>query len=74
MRCIMTKLKLTVNEAKTRVYKLPEKKFDFLGYTFGHCYLPKTGRAYIGTVPSQKRVKRDRWVGQLLLSRSGQQR
>jgi RNA-directed DNA polymerase len=51
MRDIMTKLKLTVNETKTRVCKLPEEKFDFLGYTFGRCYSPKTGRAYIGTVP-----------------------
>jgi len=58
MRDIMTKLKLTVNETKTRVCKLPEEKFDFLGYTFGRNYSPKTGRAYIGTVPSQKRVIR----------------
>src|SRR5881392_4072626 len=58
MRDIMTKLKLTVNETKTRVCKLPEEKFDFLGYTFGRRYSPKTGRAYIGTVPSKKRVIR----------------
>jgi hypothetical protein len=58
MRGIMTKLKLTVNETKTRVCKLPEEKFDFLGYTFGRCYSPKTGRAYLGTVPSKKRVIR----------------
>src|SRR4029077_17353926 len=58
MRDIMTKLKLTVNETKTRVCRLPEEKFDFLGYTFGRCYSPKTGRAYIGTVPSKKRVIR----------------
>ena len=55
---IMGKLKLTVNETKTRVCKLPEEKFDFLGYTFGRCYSPKTGRAYLGTVPSKKRVIR----------------
>jgi group II intron reverse transcriptase/maturase len=58
MRDIMTKLKLTVNETKTRVCRLPGEKFDFLGYTFGRCYSPKTGCAYISTVPSQKRVKR----------------
>jgi len=58
MRDIMAKLKLTVNETKTRVCKLPGEKFDFLGYTFGQCYSPKTGRPHIGTVPSQKRVKR----------------
>ncbi|HXN18709.1 MAG TPA: group II intron reverse transcriptase/maturase [Candidatus Binatus sp.] len=58
MRDIMTRLKLTVNETKTRVCKLPEEKFDFLGYTFGRCYSSKTGRAYLGTVPSKKRVIR----------------
>jgi RNA-directed DNA polymerase len=58
MRGIMGKLKLTVNETKTRVCKLPEEKFDFLGYTFGRCYSPQTGRAYLGTVPSKKRVIR----------------
>jgi RNA-directed DNA polymerase len=58
MREIMQKLKLTVNETKTRVCTLPDEKFDFLGYTFGRCYSPQTGRAYLGTVPSKKRVSR----------------
>jgi group II intron reverse transcriptase/maturase len=58
MRVMMTKLKLAVNETKTRVAKLPEEKFDFLGYTFGRCYSPRTGRAYLGTTPSKKRVTR----------------
>src|SRR5260221_3945011 len=58
MRDIMTRLKLTVNETKTRVCKLPEEKFDFLRYTFGRCYSTKTGRAYLGTVPAKKRVIR----------------
>lgn len=58
MRGIMQKLKLTVNETKTRVCRLPEEKFDFRGYTFGRCYSLKAGRAYLGTVPSRKRVIR----------------
>jgi RNA-directed DNA polymerase len=58
MRDIMRKLKLTVNETKTRVCRLPGEKFDFLGYTFGRCYSPQTGRTYMGTVPSKKRVIR----------------
>jgi RNA-directed DNA polymerase len=58
MRVMMTKLKLTMNETKTRVSKLPEEKFDLLGYTFGRCYSTKTGRAYLGTVPAKKRVIR----------------
>jgi hypothetical protein len=55
---MMTKLKLTVNETKTRVTKLPEEKFEFLGYQFGRCYSTKTGRAYLGTVPAKKGVQR----------------
>jgi len=58
MRNMMTKLKLTVNEKKTRVCKLPEEKFEFLGYSFGRCYSRKTGKAYLGTTPSKKRVQR----------------
>jgi RNA-directed DNA polymerase len=58
MRDMMSKLQLTVNETKTRVCTLPEEKFDFLGYTFGRCYSSKTGRAYLGTSPSKKRVIR----------------
>ena len=58
MRSMMSRLKLTVNETKTQVCRLPEEKFDFPGYTFGRCYSPKTGRAYWGTTPSKKRVQR----------------
>jgi hypothetical protein len=41
MQKMMSQLKLTVNDSKTRVCALPEEKFDFLGYTFGQCYSPK---------------------------------
>src|ERR1700694_4367099 len=58
MRNMMSRLKLTVNESKTRVCRLPEEKFDFLGYSLGRCYSPKTGRSYWGTTPSKKRVQR----------------
>jgi len=58
MRAMMSKLKLTVNESKTRVCYLPEATFDFLGYTFGRCYSMRRGRVYLGTVPSKKRVQR----------------
>ena len=57
MRSIMKALKLTVNEQKTGVCTLPEGRFDFLGYTIGRCYSPKTGRAYIGTRPSKKAIR-----------------
>jgi group II intron reverse transcriptase/maturase len=57
MREIMGKLKLTVNEEKTRICKVPEGEFDFLGYTFGRRYSPKTGRAYIALWPSKKSIR-----------------
>jgi RNA-directed DNA polymerase len=58
MRAMMTKLKLTVNETKTKLRRVPAETFDFLGYTFGRCYSPKTGRSYLGTKPSSKKVQR----------------
>jgi len=56
MRDMMSRLKLTVNEKKTKTCRLPEESFDFLGYTFGRCYSTQTGRAYLGTRPSAKRT------------------
>jgi RNA-directed DNA polymerase len=58
MRAMMQKLKLTVNETKTHVCRLPDESFDFLGYTIGRCYSTRTGRAYVGTRPSRKKVLR----------------
>ena len=58
MQKIMTVLKLTVNEKKTKTCQLPEGSFDFLGYTIGRCYSTRTGRAYLGTRPAKKRIQR----------------
>ena len=58
MRKIMGKLKLTVNEEKTRICKVPEGTFDFLGYTFGRRYSPTTGKARIALWPSKKSIRR----------------
>lgn len=58
MRQIMAKLKLTVNETKTQVCRLPEETFDFLGYTFGRLYSTRTGRPYLGTRPSRKSIQK----------------
>src|SRR5258705_10130210 len=44
LREIMGKLKLTVNEEKTRICKVPVGEFAFLGYTFGRMYSPTTGK------------------------------
>jgi RNA-directed DNA polymerase len=58
LRSVMAQIKLTVNEEKTRVCRVPGDTFDFLGYTFGRYYSPKTGHAYLGTRPSRKSIRR----------------
>jgi RNA-directed DNA polymerase len=58
MRQIMERLKLTVNEAKTHLCRLPDETFDFLGYTFGRLWSRRTGRPYLGHRPSKKSHRR----------------
>ena len=55
---IMGKLKLTVNEDKTQICKVPEGEFDFLGFTFGRMYSRTTGQARLALRPSKKSIKR----------------
>ena len=57
LREIMGKLKLTVNEEKTQICKVPANTFDFLGYTFGRMYSARTGQARLGYRPSKKSIK-----------------
>src|SRR3954465_12464622 len=57
LRAMMTKLKLTVNETKTRLCRGPDEPFDFLGYTIGRCYSPKTGWPYLGVQPSARKLQ-----------------
>lgn len=58
MRGMMRQLKLTVNEEKTGLRRVPADSIDFLGYTIGRCHSTQTGRAYIGTRPSKKSIRR----------------
>ncbi len=58
MRELMARLKLKVNEEKTRICTVPEDTFDFLGYTFGRMYQRTTGKAYLGMRPSKKSIRR----------------
>jgi RNA-directed DNA polymerase len=50
----MTRIGLTLNDTKTRVCDARCASFDFLGYTFGPMYSPRTGRRYHGARPSTK--------------------
>jgi group II intron reverse transcriptase/maturase len=57
MRGLMSRLKLTVNEAKTRVCKATDS-FDFLGYTIGPYWSWVQRRQVLSTRPSLKSRKR----------------
>jgi group II intron reverse transcriptase/maturase len=58
MQGVMSRMKLTVNEAKTHDCRMPEETFDFLGFTFGRYHSPRTGRTSIQYWPSRQRVTR----------------
>jgi RNA-directed DNA polymerase len=67
-KAVMTKLGLTLNEAKTSVKDARREGFDFLGYTLGPRHLPNGGRWYLGASPSKKSVQRVKTkVGDLLV-------
>jgi RNA-directed DNA polymerase len=57
MRDMMARLRLTVNETKTRLCRGPDEPVDFLGYTIGRRYSPRTGGPYIGARPSAKAIQ-----------------
>src|SRR5882762_1492759 len=66
-RGVMTKLGLTLNEAKTCIKEARKESFSFLGYTFGPHHYRKDGHWYLGASPSKKSVARLRGkVGDLL--------
>jgi len=58
MQAMMTALKLTVNETKTHVRRVPAETFDFPGYTFGLHWTHRTRRKLLCGAPSKKRVAR----------------
>ena len=57
-RQVMTRLGLTLNEAKTSVRDGRKESFDFLGYSFGPQRFRKDGHWYLGASPSRKSVAR----------------
>ena len=56
MRGMMERLRLTVNEKKTRQCSMPDGTFTFLGFTFGRQVSWKSGRPYVGPAPAEKKV------------------
>jgi RNA-directed DNA polymerase len=55
-RRVITKLGLTLNEAKTSIRQAREESFKFLGYTFGPHRYRKDGHWYLGASPSKKAI------------------
>jgi len=56
VRRLMERLKLPINEQKTRCLRCPEEPIDFLGHRIGRNY-GLHGRPYIGTRPSKASVQ-----------------
>src|SRR5690242_4962978 len=66
-RQVMTKLGLTLNDAKTAVRDARRESFDFLGYSFGPHRYRKDGHWYLGASPSKKSLRRlKERVGEIL--------
>lgn len=65
---VMTKLGLSINEAKTSIRDARKERFDFLGYAFGPHRFKKNGKWYLGASPSRKSIQRFKTkVGDLLV-------
>lgn len=57
MERLVEGLGLAINQEKTRVVRLPEDSFDFLGYSFGQ-HINRHGEPYLGTRPAKKAIRR----------------
>ena len=67
-RQVVTRMGVTLNEAKTSIKEARQESFSFLGYTFGPQRYKKGGHWYLGASPSKKAVARIKEkVGQLLV-------
>src|SRR5258708_40116088 len=53
-RSVMTRIGLTLNEAKTSVKQARRERFDFLEYSFGPNRIRTNGHEYLGASPSKK--------------------
>jgi RNA-directed DNA polymerase len=55
-RQVVTRMGVTLNEAKTSIKQARKESFNFLGYTFGPHRYRKDGHWYLGASPSKKAV------------------
>jgi RNA-directed DNA polymerase len=67
-KAVMTRLGLSLNEAKTSLKDALQERFDFLGYSFGPHRYKANGKWYLSASPSKKSVQRLKTkVGNLLV-------
>jgi RNA-directed DNA polymerase len=57
-RDVMTRIGLTLNEAKTSIRNARTETCDFLGYTLGSAISPVDGHWYLAAKPSKKSLQR----------------
>jgi RNA-directed DNA polymerase len=57
-KAVMTRLGLSINEAKTSLKNARQQRFDFLGYSFGPHRYKANGAWYLSACPSKKSVQR----------------
>jgi RNA-directed DNA polymerase len=57
-KAVMTRLGLSINEAKTSLKNARKERFDFLGYSFGPHRYKANGTWYLSASPSKKSVQR----------------
>jgi RNA-directed DNA polymerase len=57
-KVVMTRLELTLNEAKTSLKDARRERFDFLGYSFGPHRYKANGLWYLSASPSKKSMHR----------------
>jgi RNA-directed DNA polymerase len=67
-KAVMTRLGLTINEAKTSLKNARRESFDFLGYSFGPHPYKGNGKWYLSASPSKKSMRKFKAnVGNLLV-------
>jgi len=57
-KAVMTRLGLTLNEAKTSLRNARQERFDFLGYSFGPHRFKANGKWYLSASPSKRSIQR----------------
>lgn len=72
-RQVMTRIGLTLNDAKTSIRNARTETFDFLGYTLGSARSPVDGHWYLAAKPSKKSLQRVKGAVRGVLASGNQQ-